>query len=47
MGARTPRGFEFSLKLYQKFTHPRMFREAALKTAPGGDGPLLDAARRR
>ena len=41
--SRTPAGFEFSLKLYQKFTHPRMFREAALKTAPGGDGPLLDA----
>jgi uncharacterized protein YecE (DUF72 family) len=41
--ARTPPGFEFSLKLYQKFTHPRMFREAALKTAPGTEGPLLDA----
>jgi uncharacterized protein YecE (DUF72 family) len=39
---RTPPGFEFSLKLYQKFTHPKMFREAALKTAPGADGPLLD-----
>jgi uncharacterized protein YecE (DUF72 family) len=24
---RTPRGFEFSLKLYQKFTHPKMFKE--------------------
>jgi len=41
--SRTPAGFEFSLKLYQKFTHPKMFREAALKTAPGADGPLLDA----
>ena len=40
--ARTPSGFEFSVKLYQKFTHPKMFREAALKTAPGADGPLLD-----
>jgi uncharacterized protein YecE (DUF72 family) len=40
--ARTPPGFEFSLKLYQKFTHPKMFREAALKTAPGSEGPLLD-----
>jgi uncharacterized protein YecE (DUF72 family) len=39
---RTPRGFEFSLKLYQKFTHPRMFREAAQKTAPGAGGALLD-----
>ena len=25
--ARTPRGFEFAVKLYQKFTHPRMFEE--------------------
>jgi uncharacterized protein YecE (DUF72 family) len=25
---RTPPGFEFSLKLYQKFTHPDMFRKA-------------------
>src|SRR5512134_2919275 len=39
---RTPPGFEFSLKLYQKFTHPKMFRDAALKSAPGADGPLLD-----
>lgn len=29
---RTPRHFEFSLKLYQKFTHPEMFQEAT-----GGD----------
>ena len=35
-------GFEFSLKLYQKFTHPKMFKEAALKTAPGAEGALLD-----
>jgi uncharacterized protein YecE (DUF72 family) len=40
--ARTPPGFEFSLKLYQKFTHPKMFREAALKRVPDGEGPLLD-----
>lgn len=26
---RTPPGFEFSFKLYQKFTHPEMFRAAA------------------
>ncbi len=39
---RTPSDFEFSLKLYQKFTHPKMFREAALKTAPGAEGSLLD-----
>ncbi|MSO81767.1 MAG: DUF72 domain-containing protein [Acidobacteria bacterium] len=40
--ARTPARFEFSLKLYQKFTHPKMFRNAALKSAPGAEGPLLD-----
>jgi len=40
--ARTPAGFEFSLKLYQKFTHPGMFRAAALKSAPGSEGSLLD-----
>src|SRR6185503_2335834 len=40
--ARTPSGFDFSLKLYQKFTHPKMFKEAALKSAPGSDGELLD-----
>jgi uncharacterized protein YecE (DUF72 family) len=39
---RTPRGFEFSLKLYQKFTHPKMFKEQALKGAPGSEGTLLD-----
>ena len=40
--ARTPANFDFSLKLYQKFTHPTMFREAALKRAPGSEGTLLD-----
>jgi len=40
--SRTPAGFEFSLKLYQKFTHPKMFRSAALARAPGSEGPLLD-----
>jgi uncharacterized protein YecE (DUF72 family) len=39
---RTPEAFEFSLKLYQKFTHPKMFKDAALKRAPGGEGSLLD-----
>ena len=39
---RTPRDFDFSLKLYQKFTHPKMFREAAQKGAPGAGGSLLD-----
>jgi uncharacterized protein YecE (DUF72 family) len=40
--ARTPPQFTFALKLYQKFTHPTMFREAALKAAPASEGPLLD-----
>ena len=30
---RTPKGFEFAVKLFQKFTHPAMFRESA------GTGP--------
>jgi uncharacterized protein YecE (DUF72 family) len=34
--ARTPPGFEFSLKLYQKFTHPDMFAKAT-----GGDPASL------
>jgi uncharacterized protein YecE (DUF72 family) len=41
-GEKTPAAFAFSLKLYQKFTHPGMFKEAALKRAPGGEGALLD-----
>ena len=40
--ARTRPGFDFSVKLYQKFTHPSMFRDSALKRAPGAEGPLLD-----
>src|SRR3954463_3873273 len=46
---RTPPGFEFSIKLYQKFTHPKMFKETFAKGVPnaahghpGGDA-LLDA----
>ena len=34
---RTPPGFEFSLKLYQKFTHPRMFRESVRSRLPAAD----------
>ena len=30
--ARTPESFEFSLKLYQKFTHPKMFHKATGQT---------------
>ena len=33
---RTPSGFEFSVKLYQKFTHPRMFRERVERLLPHG-----------
>jgi len=40
--ARTRPGFDFSVKLYQKFTHPSMFRDAALKRTPGAEGELLD-----
>src|SRR5215831_8246463 len=32
--ARTPRGFEFSIKLYQKFTHPRMYSERVVSSLP-------------
>ena len=45
---RTPSGFEFSVKLYQKFTHPKMFKEAFARGVPPGavDDPLLDALAR-
>jgi uncharacterized protein YecE (DUF72 family) len=42
---RTPAGFEFSVKLYQKFTHPRMFKQAYVKGVASGDAEadrLLD-----
>jgi uncharacterized protein YecE (DUF72 family) len=42
---RTPAGFEFSVKLYQKFTHPKMFKQAYVKGAAAGDAAaeaLLD-----
>src|SRR5436190_19583894 len=29
---RTPKGFEFSLKLYRKFTHPAMYEKATGKS---------------
>lgn len=31
---RTPAGFEFSLKLHQQFTHPEMYKRAALSDLP-------------
>jgi len=46
---RTPAGFEFSVKLYQKFTHPEMFKGALKRTLPGEaaeDRALLDALAR-
>jgi len=33
---RTPPDFEFSVKLYQKFTHPRMFKERVALILPAG-----------
>jgi uncharacterized protein YecE (DUF72 family) len=39
--ARTPAGFEFSVKLYQKFTHPGMYKERVGRSLPA------DAADRR
>jgi len=31
---RTPRGFEFAVKLFQKFTHPKMYKERVAKALP-------------
>jgi uncharacterized protein YecE (DUF72 family) len=31
---RTPLGFEFSVKLYQQFTHPKMFEERVVRGLP-------------
>ena len=47
--ARTPPRFEFSIKLYQQFTHPRMFKERLAGALPGGgarEPALLDALAR-
>ena len=44
--ARTPSRFEFSIKLYQKFTHPRMFKERLAGSLPldaPAEPALLDA----
>src|SRR4249920_1028453 len=47
---RTPAGFEFSVKLYQKFTHPKMYKETLARTLSPHtagqatpDDPLLEA----
>src|SRR5436853_4022503 len=45
---RTPPDFEFSVKLYQKFTHPRMFKqrvERALGEAAGDADAVEELAR--
>src|SRR6266498_188710 len=41
---RTPSGFEFSVKLYQKFTHPKMFKDAVHLRASryGGQAPSVE-----
>ena len=40
--SRTPPGFEFSVKLYQKFTHPRMYRERIEQSLSALRRPVLD-----
>ena len=43
---RTPPGFEFSVKLFQKFTHPRMYAERIVKSLPkdaAGSSELVSA----
>jgi uncharacterized protein YecE (DUF72 family) len=45
---RTPDGFEFSVKLYQKFTHPRMFEQSlkrSMQLPDGHDAALAELAR--
>jgi len=41
---RTPDGFEFSIKLYQKFTHPGMYRQRVDRQLAGTDAPQEVAA---
>lgn len=41
---RTPAGFEFAVKLFQKFTHPAMFLEAMAASTPGASDAALAAA---
>jgi uncharacterized protein YecE (DUF72 family) len=40
---RTPGDFEFAVKLYQKFTHPKMYKQQFTKTAVKGEIPADDA----
>ncbi len=39
---RTPEKFEFSIKLYQKFTHPKMFRKRIEQAVPEGDQAAIE-----
>ena len=39
---RTPEGFEFSVKLYQKFTHPKMFKKRIEQAVPEGDQAAIE-----
>ena len=41
---RTPAGFEFAIKLFQKFTHPAMFQQALATQSPGAAPAALDLA---
>src|SRR5207249_11198235 len=38
--SRTPANFDFSVKLYQKFTHPEMFKKALAKSLSKADERL-------
>ena len=45
--ARTPAGFDFSMKLFQKFTHPGMFKKAQAPGLPSDDdGNVIPAVTR-
>ncbi len=39
---RTPAGFEFSVKLYQQFTHPKMYKERVAASLPPEAGAMDD-----
>lgn len=42
---RTPAGFDFSIKLYQKFTHPRMFEGRLRKSVPADQETIVELAK--
>jgi uncharacterized protein YecE (DUF72 family) len=46
---RTPAGFDFAVKLYQKFTHPRLYRERVTQSVPAdarGEADVIAALAR-